>query len=110
VFSFGEGHVVDEELFKSKRLIRHAEHYMNMVDRAINLLGPDIELLTDIMLELGQQHYKFGVEASFYPPMGVALLEVLQKFLGDSFTEEMKNSWLETYQALAYDMIRSKKV
>lgn len=83
---------------------------MKMVDRAINLLGPDIELLTDIMLELGEQHYKFGVQASFYPPMGQALLKVLQKFLGENFTDDMKNAWLETYQALAYDMIRSKKI
>ena len=108
VFSFGKGEALDEEFYKSPRLLRHASHYINMVDRAINLLGPDIEILTDILMELGEQHYKFGVEASYYPPMGQALIKTLEKFLGNDFTPEMKNAWLETYQALAYDMIRSK--
>lgn len=109
VFNFGKTEDLDDEFFKSPKLVRHAAHYMNMVDRAINLLGPDIELLTDILLELGEQHYAFGVEPSFYPPMGAALLKVLQKFIGDKFTDEVKDAWLETYQALAYDMIRAKK-
>lgn len=109
VFSFGQGEKLDEEFYKSPRLLRHASHYIDMVDRALNLLGPDIELLTDIMLELGEQHYKFGVEASYYPPMGHALIKTLEKFLGEHFTQEMKDAWLETYQALAYDMIRAKK-
>ncbi len=109
VFSFGKGEALDDDFYKSPRLLRHASHYIDMVDRALNLLGPDIELLTDIMLELGEQHYKFGVEASYYPPMGHALIKTLEIFLGNNFTHEMKNSWLEIYQALAYDMIRAKK-
>lgn len=82
---------------------------MRMLDRAINLLGPDIEMLTEIMLTLGEQHAKFGVRPSFYPPMGQALLVVLEEFLGEDFTPHMKECWLETYQALSYDMMRSVK-
>ena len=40
VFSFGKGEALDQEFYKSPRLLRHASHYINMVDRAINLLGP----------------------------------------------------------------------
>jgi hemoglobin-like flavoprotein len=108
VFSFGDGTKLDEDFYKSPRLTRHATHYMIMVDRAVGLLGPDIELLTDILLELGNSHFKFGVQASFYPPMGSALIATLANMLGDKFTHEIKDSWLECYQALAYDMIRAK--
>ena len=80
-----------------------------MVDRAINLLGPDTELLTDILLELGTKHERFGVKSSYYPTMGVALIQALQELLGpDKFTTNVKNSWLEVYQALSYDMIRAR--
>jgi nitric oxide dioxygenase len=79
-----------------------------MVDRAIGLLGPDIELLTEILIELGEQHSKFGVEACFYPPMGQALIQTMEKQLGKKFTPEIKDAWLECYQALAYDMMRAK--
>ena len=108
VFSFGHGDDLDDEFYKSPRLIRHAVHYMTMVDRAIALLGPDIELLTEILLELGANHQKFGVKSSFYPPMGQSLIMTLEKMLKDQFTPEIKDSWLECYQALAYDMIRAK--
>jgi nitric oxide dioxygenase len=81
---------------------------MAMVDRAIALLGPDIELLTDILMELGRQHLKFGVEASFYPPMGQALIHTMEEMLGDKFVSSAKDAWLECYTALAYDMIRAK--
>jgi hemoglobin-like flavoprotein len=81
---------------------------MKMVDRAIGLLGPDIELLTDILIELGEKHNKFGVKPSYYPPMGQALIKTMEDMLGDKFTQEIKDAWLETYQALAYDMIRAR--
>mmetsp|Transcript_20717 Transcript_20717/g.36417 ORF Transcript_20717/g.36417 Transcript_20717/m.36417 type:complete len:160 (+) Transcript_20717:90-569(+) len=110
VFSFGHVTHLDEEFYKSPMLVRHASHYMNMVDRAIGLLGPDIELLTEILVELGQTHAKFGVDASFYPPMGQALIATLEEYLGDDLTEEARDSWLEVYGAMSYDMIRAKNV
>jgi methyl-accepting chemotaxis protein len=81
---------------------------MKMVDRAIGLLGPDIELLTEILLQLGEKHHHFGVKPSYYPPMGQALINTMADMLGDKFTREIKDAWLETYQALAYDMIRAR--
>jgi hypothetical protein len=75
-----------------------------MLDRAVDLLGPDIELLTEIILELGGKHVVYGVKASHYDPMGRALISTLQEILGDRFTQQQKDSWLEVYQALTYDM------
>jgi hypothetical protein len=106
VFSFGKDIELNDDFFKSPRLVKHAKHYMDMVDRAIGLLGPDIELLTEILMELGRQHTKFGVESSFYPPMGHALIHTMEEVLGDKFSSSTKNAWLECYQALAYDMIQ----
>ena len=108
VFTFGKDTELTEEFFKTDGLIQHAKFYIKMVDRAINLLGPDIELLTEILLELGRKHDKFGVKASYYPPMGQALIKTMADMLGDRFTREIKDAWLETYQALAYDMIRAR--
>jgi hemoglobin-like flavoprotein len=78
-----------------------------MIERAIGLLGPDIDLLTDILLGLGKKHAAFGVRVSHYPHMGRALLDTIQELTGDKFTEDVKHSWLEVYQALSYDMVRA---
>jgi hemoglobin-like flavoprotein len=76
-----------------------------MLNRAVDLLGPDIELLTEILMELGRKHVVYGVKACHYDPMGRALISTLQEILGDRFTQQHKDSWLEVYQALSNDMI-----
>jgi hemoglobin-like flavoprotein len=106
IFTFGENTKLNEEFFKSDRLVRHAKFFITMIDRALALLGPDIELLTEILLDLGKKHRQFGVKASHYPSMGKALLSVVEELLGDEFKPCVKDAWIEVYQALAYDMIR----
>jgi hemoglobin-like flavoprotein len=108
IFSFGRGlEKADDDLFRSSRVTAHAKHDVKMVDGAVDLLGPNIEILTDILIELGIEHTRFGVQASFYPPVGQALIATLEELLGDKFTSDLKNSWFECYQAMSYDMMRA---
>jgi hemoglobin-like flavoprotein len=80
-----------------------------MLDKSLSLLGPDIELLTDVLLELGKSHLRYGVKTSHYPAMGQALISVVEELLGDEFTPQIKDAWVEVYQALSYDMIRAQR-
>lgn len=102
VFSFG-----NDDLVRSKRFVTHAKFFVGMIDKSLNLLGPDIELLTTILLDMGRQHHNFGVEASHYPPLGQAVLATLEELLKDKFTPKVRGAWVEVYQAMSYDMIRS---
>lgn len=106
VFIFGKEELT-EEFYKSKRLRAHAVFFVKMIDRSLALLGPDVELLTDILLELGAKHRNFGVSKSHYPPMGQALLGTVEELLGDKYTDDVKDAWVEVYQAMSYDMIRA---
>lgn len=96
------------ELLKSKRFIMHAAYMIQMLDTSVNMLGPDIELLTEIMTELGEKHVRYGVKPEMFPAMGEALLFTLQNQLGDQFTKAMEESWRETYNTLTQDMIRAQ--
>ncbi|KAL7571327.1 hypothetical protein ACA910_007645 [Epithemia clementina (nom. ined.)] len=96
------------ELLGSKRFGMHAAYLVEMLDTALNMLGPDIELLTEIMLELGAKHIRYGVKADMFPMMGESLLIALQATLGDDFTDELKEAWVETYGELSGDMIRGQ--
>ena len=51
-----------EEVSKSRRFVMHAAYLIQMIDTALQMLGPDIELLTEIMLELGTKHIRYGVK------------------------------------------------
>lgn len=50
VFSFGADVELTDQFFKSDRLIKHAGYFVTMIDKALGLLGPDIELLTETLV------------------------------------------------------------
>jgi len=80
-----------------------------MLDTALNMLGPDIELLTEIMLELGTKHVRYGVKPEMFPIMGDCLIQTMEETLKDGLSDEVKEAWKETYAALSSDMIRAQK-
>lgn len=90
----------------SKRFKAHAMYLIQMIDSSLNMLGPDIELLTEIMHALGEKHARFGVLAEMYAQMGEALIEAMTTLLGDDkMNEKTIEAWTETYGALSGDMI-----
>jgi hemoglobin-like flavoprotein len=62
-----------EEVLQSRRFLRHATYLVGTLDTALNMLGPDIELLTEIMLDLGVKHVTYGVKHEYFPIMGKVL-------------------------------------
>ncbi|KAL7561909.1 hypothetical protein ACA910_005112 [Epithemia clementina (nom. ined.)] len=96
------------ELLDSKRFLMHASYMIQMLDTALNMLGPDIELLTEIMYELGSKHVRYGVRPEMFPHMGKALLFTLSEVLGKRFSPQVKTAWVETYDSLSQDMIRAQ--
>jgi methyl-accepting chemotaxis protein len=86
----------------------HGSYLIQMLDTALNMLGPDIELLTEILDSLGAKHVRYGVKPAFFPDMGEALIITLEETLGkDVMTDAVKLSWAETYEALSAIMIES---
>ena len=108
VFHFGQETLSDDDFYHSAKLLKHASFFINMIDRAVQLLGPDVELLSEVLLELGKRHSEMGVKPSYFPVMGDALLKTLQDLLGDSFDDIAKDAWCEVWQAMSYDMIRAR--
>lgn len=95
-----------EALKSTKRFTTHAKYMVEMLDKALNLLGPDHELLTEIMADLGKKHAHLGVtDETYYPVMGDALIITLKELLGPEFTSEVEESWREVYNALSGAMV-----
>lgn len=95
------------ELLQSKRFLAHATIVMEMFDTAISLLGPDFELLAEIMTNLGKKHQRIGVTVDMYPVMGECLLYTLRKQLGDEyFTKVHEIEWKRVYAALTTQIIK----
>jgi hemoglobin-like flavoprotein len=98
-----------EELEYNPRFTKHAKYFIQMIDKALGMLGPDIELLTEILMELGAKHVRYGVRPEYFPSMGRSLVYTVETLLDDEFTRDIKDAWVEVYGALSYDMIRAQK-
>jgi hemoglobin-like flavoprotein len=97
----------DDDFFNSPRFLAHGKHFVLMLNKAVDLIGPNLDMLTEILLELGEEHKtKYGVKTEWFPIMGVALLECMADILGPKkFNAEVRQSWLEVYKALTDIMI-----
>lgn len=68
-----------------------------------NLCNP--EKLTNSLRGLGKKHIKYGVIPAHYPMVGNSLLQTLETHLGSSWTTEVKQAWIEAYEAIAALML-----
>ena len=91
----------------SSRFKQHAGYMIQMLDRALSLLGPDAKTLAAVLDELGKKHVRLGVKESFFPFMGEALIETMRAILGPKFIPELEQSWKEVYNVLSTAMIRA---
>lgn len=96
-----------ETLLKSKRFLTHATYMIQMLDKALSMLGPDVELLAEILADLGKKHARYGVKEEYFFFMGEALHETLKETLGSNFTDEDKEAWHLVYDALSEEMCKS---
>jgi hemoglobin-like flavoprotein len=58
---------------------------------------------------LGARHSGFGVKVDQYAPVGSALIWMFQQTLGDRFTPEMEEAWVEFYAFASLVMERGSR-
>lgn len=70
--------------------------------------GPDVELIQEILSQVGKRHKDFGVQQSYFPHMGQALVFAIEKLLGaDQFTAAHKAAWTEVYEEMSSEILKS---
>jgi len=81
--------------------------YIEMFDMAIDMVGPDIDMLTEILEEMGEKHIRYGVSPDMYPLMGVAISDAVSTILGENkFDAKHRDAFKKLYDEMADDMIR----
>ena len=99
--------MTDYKVLISPRFVAHAKLFIQMIDKALNMLGPSDDLMTEILMDLGAKHAQYGVKAEYFPKMGRALVEAVGESLGaDVFTSKVQESWIEVFNALSHTMIK----
>lgn len=68
----------------------------------------NMEIILKEVTALAERHRKYGVKDEQYAYVGDALMWTLEKGLGEYWTPELKNAWLDFYQTLSNVMITGK--
>lgn len=112
VFGFKEGQDIDQAL-RTNPLIRmgvlvHAENLIKNIDSVVALLGPDVDLLEELLTEQGARHKRLGVRPTQIPFMGDACREALSEiFPNDVWTTEMDKAWQDLFREISNIMIKA---
>lgn len=69
---------------------------MSMLGAAVAGLK-DFDSLVPVLEDLGKRHLDYKVEEFHYQTVGEALIATLETGLGDEFTYEVKNAWVDAY-------------
>ncbi|MEO0476461.1 MAG: globin family protein [Planctomycetota bacterium] len=77
---------------------------MQMITTAVRGLK-DLEALVPAVQALGKRHVGYKVTAPMYDTVGAALLDTLEKGLGEAWNDDLKEAWTLTYGTLAKVMI-----
>lgn len=94
-------------LFKGD-IIAQSHRLMEMIGIAVSNLD-SIETLIPVLQNLARRHVSYGVQESHYQSVGYALIQTLAQGLGDDFTYELREAWLEVYTLIAHVMITATK-
>lgn len=86
-------------LFKSD-MKNQGNKLMMTLKAAVGSLN-DLNNLVPVLENLAKKHITYGVKVEDYTPVGNALLFALQQGLGDDFTVETRNAWVEMYKVVA---------
>jgi hemoglobin-like flavoprotein len=76
---------------------------LTVVVKSIDNLDP----LVPAVQTLGRRHGSYGVEPRHFEVAGRALLDTLALGLGDAFTPECREAWVEAFGILSSVMIES---
>jgi hemoglobin-like flavoprotein len=92
----------------TREISLQAKKFSDMLAWVIaNLENPD-ELRREIR-KLGARHKGYGVKVDQYAPVGSALIWMFQRTLGDRFTPEMEEAWLEFYAFVSLEAERGSR-
>ncbi|MEP6619281.1 MAG: globin family protein [bacterium] len=95
-----------EHMFAHSDMAEQRKKLMQMITVAVRGLQHLDDLMPAIEA-LGRRHVGYGVTEEHYAIVGSALVWTLQKGLGDAFTVELRNAWVETYTILSGVMMNA---
>ena len=79
---------------------------MSMLAAAVRRARP-LDELGPVVADLGRRYAGYGVEVKHFDAVEQALLETVQRMMGERFTLDVRLAWTRIYNQLAWIMIEA---
>lgn len=111
LFGFPPGTKI-ADITRSKRLLVHASFIIEMIEKALDMLGSDDEALTKFMEDLGGRHIVYGVKPEYLVFMQESILHMLKIKMEDQgapLSAQDAKAWDTVLSALVANMARVQR-
>lgn len=107
VFGFELDDDVEGDSRLQARLLVAGAGMIQMVGGVFHLLGPDADMMDDVLVDLGRRHKRLGVKKEYFAVFGEALFKTLSDLLQSHYTTAVDKAWREVFGGLSAGIIRS---
>jgi hemoglobin-like flavoprotein len=101
VFGFGVDEKIEENPIRRMGLLVHASAMLKFLDSILCLLGPDCEIINEVMSGLGKRHQKRGVKKEHFPLLGLAIRDCLAEIMQEEWNDSFEDAWIEIFDELS---------
>lgn len=91
-------------VIKAYDVAKQGKKVFDMFGTLVALAG-DVNTLVPVLKALGGRHVDYGVNASYFPAIGNALITVLTESLGSKMDGEATGAWVKLYDIASSSMI-----
>lgn len=93
-----------QPLFARTNMQQQGKHLFNSLMLVVDNLR-NSEVLVSTLKGLGTRHVRYGVLPNHYPMVGGALLKTFSNCLGEAWTPNVEQAWIEAYGAVTELML-----
>mmetsp|Transcript_15617 Transcript_15617/g.34124 ORF Transcript_15617/g.34124 Transcript_15617/m.34124 type:complete len:121 (-) Transcript_15617:105-467(-) len=86
---------------------KNAKSITELVDSVIQMMGPDIDFVQNILFNLGARFLRIGGEAQILPNVGLALCMAMELSLKRDMTAEEKDAFDEIYDCFSSEIAKA---
>ena len=86
--------------------LTHGKLLISMIDSVLSLLGPDTEMLDELLSHLGERHLRLGVKVEYFPILEKAISKALGNILGKKWTKDRSEAWFEVFKELSNEIAK----
>ena len=107
VFGFTAKQNVEENPMLKMGAMIHGTRIYSMLNQALNLVGPDMETLTEFLETLGERHSRLGVKKKYFTYLCDGVREVLATILGDKYSPDDDDAWKKILEFLSASITKN---